>query len=99
CDSEEQNATIRRKAEQYSLTLFDIMEKRLADDGPFLLGDNFSAADIYLFMLTLWAHPSERAVLERCPHIARVVAHVRGRPRLKAALEAHGALEIQAEAA
>ena len=99
CDSEEQNATIRRKAEQYSLSLFDIMEERLAADGPFLLGYNFSAADIYLFMLTLWAQPSEQAVLERCPHIARLVAHVRGRPRLKAALEAHGALAVRAEAA
>lgn len=99
-DSEEQNATIRRKAAQFSLTLFDIMEEKLAADGPFLLGDNFSAADIYLFMLTLWVHPSEQVVLDRCPHIARVVAHIRGRPRLKAALEAHGALEVrQAQAA
>jgi hypothetical protein len=39
-------------------------------------------------------------VLERYPHIATVAAHVRSRPRLKAALEAHGALAVQtAEAA
>ncbi len=94
-DSEEQDASSRRKAEQYSLSLFDIMERKLADDGPFLLGDSFSAADIYLFMLTLWAYPSEQAVLDRCPHIATVAAHVRSRPRLKAALEAHGAFEIR----
>lgn len=99
-ESEEQNAAIRRKSGQYSLGVFDILENRLAEDGPFLLGDNFSAADIYLFMLTLWAYPSERAVLERYPHIAKVVAHVRQRPRLKAALDAHGALDIRtAEAA
>jgi glutathione S-transferase len=98
-DTDEQNATIRRKAEHYSLMLFDIMEARLADDGPFLLGDHFSAADIYLFMLTLWAYPSEQAVLERCPHIGQVAAHIRSRPRLKAALEAHGALEIRTAAA
>ena len=98
-DTDEQNATVRRKAEQYSLTLFDIMEEQLAEDGPFLLGGNFSAADIYLFMLTLWAFPSERAILERCPNIARVAAYVRSRPRLKAALEAHGALEIRTAAA
>jgi glutathione S-transferase len=98
-DGDEQNAVGRRKAEHYSLELFDIMEHRLAADGPFLLGDNFSAADIYLFMLTLWAYPSEQAVLERCPHIAQVAAHVRSRPRLKAALEAHGALEIRTPAA
>lgn len=99
-ETEEQNAAVRRKGGQHSLAVFDILEKRLAEDGPFLLGDNFSAADIYLFMLTLWAYPSERAVLERCPRIATVAAHLRGRPRLKAALEAHGALAIRtAEAA
>lgn len=99
-ETEEQNAAIRRKGGQYSVGVFDILENRLAEDGPFLLGDNFSAADIYLFMLTLWAYPSEEAVLERYPHIAKVAAHVRSRPRLKAALEAHGALIMQtAEAA
>lgn len=99
-ESEEQNAAIRRKAELYSLSLFSIMEERLASEGPFLLGEQFSAADIYLFMLTLWAAPSERAVLEVFPRIADVVAHVRARPRLKAALDSHGALEVrQAEAA
>jgi glutathione S-transferase len=99
-ETEEQNAVVRRKGGQYSLGIFDILEKRLAEDGPFLLGDNFSAADIYLFMLTLWAYPSERAVLERYPHIAKIAAHVRARPRLKAALDAHGALTVRtAEAA
>ncbi|WP_119274015.1 glutathione S-transferase family protein [Taklimakanibacter deserti] len=99
-ETEEQNAAIRRKGGQHSLGVFDILENRLAEDGPFLLGDNYSAADIYLFMLTLWAYPSERAVLERYPHIAKVAEHVRKRPRLKAALDAHGALAVQtAEAA
>lgn len=99
-ENEEQNAVIRRKSGQQSLAIFDIVENRLAEDGPFLLGDDYSAADIYLFMLTLWAYPSERAVLDRCPHIARVAQHVRNRPRLKAALDTHGAFAIQtAEAA
>ncbi|QIG51310.1 glutathione S-transferase family protein [Nordella sp. HKS 07] len=99
-DSEEQIAVIRRKSVQRSLDLFGIIEARLAEDGPFVTGDSYSAADIYLFMLTIWGHPSEQAVLNRYPHIASVVAHVRARPRLKAALEAHGALEARiAEAA
>jgi glutathione S-transferase len=99
-ETEEHEAAIRRKAGAHSLMVFEILENRLAEDGPFLLGDNFSAADIYLFMLTLWAYPSEQAVLERYPHIASVAAHVRSKPRLKAALEAHGCLAIRtAEAA
>jgi len=98
-ETEEQNAAIRRKGGQHSLEIFGILENRLAEDGPFLLGDNFSAADIYLFMLTLWAYPSESAVLERYPNIARVVQYVRSRPRLKAALDTHGALAVQASEA
>jgi glutathione S-transferase len=98
-ENEEQGAAIRKKAEHRSLTIFDIMEERLAAEGPFLLGDDFSAADIYLFMLTLWAYPSEEALLARCPNIARLAAHIRARPRLKAALEAHGALQIRTQAA
>jgi glutathione S-transferase len=99
-ETEEQNAAIRRRSGQHALAIFDILENRLAEDGPFLLGDNYSAADIYLFMLTLWAYPSERAILERYPHIAEVARHVRDRPRLKAALDTHGALAVQtAEAA
>lgn len=98
-DSEEQNAAIRRKSVRKSLELFEILEARLAEEGPFLIGDRYSAADIYLFMLTIWGHPSEQAVLDRFPHIARVAEQVRTRPRLKAALEAHGALEIRTAAA
>lgn len=99
-DNEEQNATIRRKSLQRSLELFAMMEARLAEDGPFVAGEKYSAADIYLFMLTIWGRPTEQAVLEHFPNIARVAAYVRARPRLKAALDTHGALEIRtAEAA
>lgn len=98
-DNEEQAAVIRRKSVQKSLDLFDLLETRLAEDGPFMIGETYSAADIYLFMLTIWGHPSEQAVLERCPHIAWIADHVRVRPRLKAALEAHGAWEIRTAAA
>ncbi|MGH6874943.1 MAG: glutathione S-transferase family protein, partial [Aestuariivirgaceae bacterium] len=65
---------------------------------PFLLGETFSAADLYLFMLTVWAKPSEGALHDRCRAIARLCEHVRSRPKLKAALEAHGVIKA-AEAA
>lgn len=85
--------------QQQTNRIFDIVEMRLKSDGPFLLGDSFSAADIYLFMQAVWALPSETALYARCPLIARLAQHVRQRPKLKAALEAHGVLEIAAEAA
>jgi glutathione S-transferase len=90
---------IQQRAIEHSNRLFDVLEARLATEGPFLLGERFSAADIYLFMLSLWALPSERSLHVRCPNIEKVSRHVRLRPKLKSALESHGALAVAAEAA
>jgi glutathione S-transferase len=84
---------IRDKAIGSYQRVFDILDARLAKEGPFLLGETFSAADLYLFMLTIWAKPSERALLERCQAIARLCDHIRRRPKLKAALETHGVMK------
>ena len=89
----EQLDVVKTKGVAHEAYLFDIVEKRLAKEGPYMLGESYSAADIYLFMLMIWAHPSELALLDRCPNIARIAASVRGRPRLKASLEAHGVFE------
>jgi glutathione S-transferase len=91
-ETPDQESTVRRKAEALSIDAFDILDRQLAEDGPYLAGDQFSAADIYLFMLTIWARPSEQALLARCRNVAAVADHVRRRPRLKAALESHGVL-------
>ena len=95
-DSPEQVPSLKAKANKREADLFDVIEKRLAKEGPHLVGERFTAADLYLFMLTVWASPSERSLLERCPNIARIAATVRARPRLKAALESHGVLETGA---
>ena len=73
-----------------------IIETHLLEDGPLMMGDEFSALDIYLFMLTIWGKPTEQAVLERFPLIANVCMEVRQRPKLKAALEAHGTIKVGA---
>jgi glutathione S-transferase len=83
---------IRERAEGKYHHAFDILDARLAKEGPFLLGKEFTAADLYLFTTAIWAKPSERALLDRCKSIAQVCGHVRQRPKLKAALEAHGVL-------
>jgi len=92
-DTPEQSEVVKAKAMEREARLFDLIENRLAKEGPYMIGERFSAADIYLFMLTIWAHASERALLNRSPNIARVAATVRARPRLKASLEAHGVFE------
>jgi glutathione S-transferase len=78
-----------RKADQ----LFDLVDKRLEREGPFLLGERFSAADLYLFMLACWARPSEVALRARCPNIGRLSDAVRARPKLKAVLDAHNVMQ------
>jgi glutathione S-transferase len=85
-------AFMKQKAVAESNRLFGMVEKRLAVGGPFVLGADFSAADLYLFMLTIWAKPSQAELLAQNPHIAKVCAHVRGMGSLRAALEAHGVL-------
>ena len=73
--------------------LWGIIESRLQKNGPWMLGKTYSALDVYAFMLTLWSRPSEKALLEKFPRVARLVAGVRKRPRLTAALTAHEAVE------
>lgn len=95
-DTPEQAAAIHMKAEKLMQTRFGQIEDKLKADGPFMMGEAFSALDIYLFMLTIWGMPSEAKVLETFPAIAKVSAEVRGRPKLKAALEAHGVMKVGA---
>ncbi len=92
-------AALQARATERSLELFDIIETKLRQEGPWLLGDGFSAADLYLFMMAIWARPSEAALHDRCPWIGAVCNGVRERPRLAAALEAHGVSKVGGPAA
>jgi len=56
------------------------------------MGEAFSALDLYAFMLSLWGKPTEAALHGRFTRIAALAGQVRQRPKLKAALEAHGVL-------
>ena len=85
---------IRAQWERSYHQAFDVLDRRLTEEGPFLVGEAFSAADLYLFVMTIWAKPSERALLERCVSIARLSEHVRGRPKLEAALKSHDVMNI-----
>ncbi len=84
---------IVQKATEKCDRLWAILDKRLEDEGPWLMGEAYSALDIYAFMLSLWGRPTEAAVLGKFPQIAKLAAAVRARPKLKAALEAHGVMQ------
>ncbi|MCA3560273.1 MAG: glutathione S-transferase family protein [Aestuariivirga sp.] len=70
-----------------------ILEKRLASSGPWIMGSDFSALDLYAFMLSVWGAPTEEALHAKYPPVAELANAVRARPKLKAALEAHGVLK------
>ena len=73
--------------------LWAILAKRLETEGPWLMGENFSALDIYAFMLCVFSRPKATVVHAEFPAIAKFAQAVRARPKLKAALEAHGVME------
>lgn len=92
--NEEDDAYLSGKARERSESLWQVIEKRLSASGPWLMGRTFSALDIYAFMLTLWARPSEAALLAKFPAVAKHAAAVRARPKLKAVLESHGVEKV-----
>jgi glutathione S-transferase len=88
-----QQDLLRKKVWQKSDSHWLILENHLAAAGPWLMGQNYSALDLYLFMLTIWAKPSEQAFHARFPALSKLTAAVRGRPKLKAVLQSHGVLK------
>ncbi len=71
-----------------------ILDDRLVKSGPWLMGEDFSALDLYCFMLTIWGKPTEKALHGRFKAVAKLAKAVRARPKLKAALESHGVMEL-----
>ena len=51
------------------------------DPGPYLVGDTFSAADVYLSMLAAW-HPDPPGALATNPRIRRLCERVVARPAI-----------------
>jgi glutathione S-transferase len=93
-ENEQQSAIIKRKAADVMLRNFTVVEDRLSHPGPYVLGKTLTGIDIYLFMLSIWALPSETELHQRCKKIARVCAALRERPKLQASLAEHGILQI-----
>ena len=53
-------------------------------DNDWVLGDQFSAADIYLFMLTTWLSPSrEHPSVDEFPNVKRIMDRVLTRPSVQ----------------
>jgi glutathione S-transferase len=69
----------------------DHMERVLSDGRAYLLGDHFSVADAYLFVVSTWTKPTGIG-LTKWPHLAKFVERVAARPKVREAMKAEGLL-------
>jgi glutathione S-transferase len=93
-ETPQQEAFLTARALERSDGYWRILEQRLSAGGPWLMGQDFSALDLYGFMLSVWGRPSEADLHRRFPAIARLAGQIRARPRLLPVLSGHGVLEI-----
>ena len=68
---------------------YDIIEKRLSDGRHYLMGEDFTIADAYLFVMTTW-NRSSGIDISRWPKLSALAERVRKRPAVQAALQAEG---------
>ena len=71
------------------------VERGLSDGRPYILGQNFSVADAYLFVVLNWANFIGRD-LTAWPQVAAYVARVAARPAVHKALAAEGLIQSEA---
>ena len=71
-------AGIEERARADMDSYFAILNDAL-DPGPYLLGESFSAVDVYLWMFVKW-HPDTTQLFADNPRIARLVELVEARP-------------------
>lgn len=87
-DGEAAQAAVKAKAAERLDAMFDRIAAQLGD-GPWLLGDRFSAADLFLFMLIRWGRS-----MPRPPRTVRALGalaeRVLARPAVQATLAAEG---------
>ena len=79
----------REQAQQQLMRHFAYLESLLADGRDYLLGDTFSVADAYLFVVCNWAS-FIRLSLHDWPALQGFVARIGARPSVQAALQAEG---------
>lgn len=70
------------------MTAFDRIADQLGD-GPYLLGETFSAADLYLLMLTRWGRTLPRPARD-IPEIGAHAARLLERPAVRASFAVEG---------
>jgi glutathione S-transferase len=79
---------VRAEREQYLLKRYALLDQKLAS-GPYLFGEQFTAADAYLFAVTRWAK-AVKVDLSQFANLQKFQDRVAARPAVQAALQAEG---------
>jgi glutathione S-transferase len=80
---------VQRKADLDLIGLWERIDRTLERDGPYVLGDRCSAADVYLFMLAHWFEPVD-ALFARYGNVKYCAALVGERPAVARVLDYKG---------
>ena len=67
----------------------DYVEGLLSDGRSYLVGDKFSVADAYTFVVATWTEPTGIG-LDRWPNVSDYVARIKERPHVAEAMKAEG---------
>jgi glutathione S-transferase len=79
---------VKQAAEQRLYRMFDVISEQLGEKA-WLLGDRFSAADLFLFMLIRWGRGMPRPP-RTLPNLNALAERVIARPAVQEALKAEG---------
>lgn len=79
----------KARSDERLMEMFDLIEKELAANGPWLVGDKFTLADIYLLMNARFTRMCSRPPATR-PHLKRLLDAVAARPATIRACEEEG---------
>ncbi|MED5620817.1 glutathione S-transferase family protein [Ideonella sp. BN130291] len=78
-------AQVKRQAEARVGVLLDQLDGHLAEAGPWMMGERYSALDPYAFMLCRWTRGFQRPARE-LPHVGPYLQRLLQRPALQRAL-------------
>ncbi len=83
CSSEQDYTSVRQRSVVRLNELWQVVDDAIGDS-QWILGDRFSAADIYLFMLVTWlSREHNHPAVEAFPNVARITRSVMQRPAIQ----------------
>jgi glutathione S-transferase len=91
-DAPKTQQQLKASAERRLAGMFIYIDSELAARGPYLLGETFSAADIFMHMLARWSRWFEKPAY-RYIHIKQLTDRVRARPAVQRMMQAQGIVE------